>query len=235
MPRMARVVVPNYPHHILHRGIKGFSVFARADYCRAYLDLLAQAKSDLNVRVLAYCLMPDHVRMIINPGDEPARLGQLMKILAGRHSQLLNGLSARRGRVWEGRFRSSPIQTERYLLASMRYVESAPVRASMTNTPEQYPWTSLRERRPGHRRPVLDLDEYYLACAEQPDARYSRYARWLSIPAPDAENHFVGWSVRSGTPCGTAAFIAAIEAEFQVRFPRKMYTRCHPTRSGILL
>ena len=235
MPRTARIVVPHHPHHILHRGIGGFPVFARADYCKAYLEHLTSSKGELGFRVLAYCLMPDHVRLIIDPADQPEHLGQLMKNLAGRHSQLLNGLSARRGRVWEGRFRSAPIQTERYLLACMRYVETSPVRAGMVQNAEQYPWSSVRERRPGHARPVLDIEEHYLACAEHSDARYTRYVRWLSVPAPDAENYFFGWSVRSGTPCGSSAFIREIEARYGVRFPRKMYTRCHPSRSGVLL
>ena len=100
MPRTARIVVPHHPHHILHRGIGGFPVFARADYCKAYLEHLASSKGELGFRVFAYCLMPDHVRLIIDPGDQPEHLGQLMKNLAGRHSQLMNGLSARRGRVW---------------------------------------------------------------------------------------------------------------------------------------
>jgi putative transposase len=232
---MARIVVPNYPHHVLHRGINGFPVFARADYCRAYLENLAQCKDELGARVYAYCLMPDHLRLIVDPGSDPATLGQLMKCLAGRHSQLLNGLSARRGRVWEGRFRSTPIQSERYLLACMRYVEASPVRAKMVDAPERYPWSSLRERRPGETARVLDLDEHYLACAEHPEARYVRYARWVAAPASDTENHFLGWSVRSGTPCGSSEFIRTIEEKYGVRFPRKMYTRCHPTRSGILL
>jgi putative transposase len=143
--------------------------------------------------------------------------------------------SARQGRVWEGRFRSTPIQAERYLLSCMRYVENSAVRASMVHQAEQYPWSSVRERRDGSDRQILDFDEHYLACAERPDTRYTRYVRWLSVPSPDAENHFLGWSVRSGTPCGSSAFIRAIEAEYGVHFPRKMYTRCHPTRSGILL
>ena len=84
-------------------------------------------------------------------------------------------------------------------------------------------------------RPLLDIEEHYLACAEHADARYTRYVRWLTVPAPDAENYFFGWSVRSGTPCGSSAFIREIETRYGVRFPRKMYTRCHPTRSGILL
>lgn len=235
MPRTARIVIPNYPHHILHRGIKGFAVFARADYCRAYLEQLSYLKRDLHIRVYAWCLMPDHVRLIVDPGEDADQMGVLMKHLAGRHSQLLNGLSGRRGKVWEGRFRSTPIQPDRYMLACMRYVETSPVRAGMVSSAEQYQWSSVRERREEEAASLLDLDEHYLSCAERADTRYTRYARWLSVPGTDAENLFLGWSVRSGTPCGSSAFIRAIESEYGVRFPRKMYTRCHPHRSGILL
>lgn len=235
MPRTARIVVPHYPHHILHRGIKGFPVFARAEHCRAYLDKVAEYKQELEVRVYAYCLMPDHLRMIIDPGDFPERLGAMMKMLAGRHSQLINNLTGRRGRVWEGRFRSSPVQSDRYLLSCMRFVEASPVRAGMVGTPQQYPWSSLREREPGQSGPILDYPEHYLACADHGDTRYARYLRWVGSPAPANENQFFGWSVRSGTPCGSPEFIRNIEAEYGVRFPRKLYHRCHPRRSGILL
>jgi putative transposase len=232
---MARVVVPNYPHHILHRGIKGFPVFAKAEYCRAYIDSLVHCKQEVGVKVYAYCLLPDHLRMIVDPCDEPARLGQFMKCVAGRHSQLVNGLYARRGRGWEGRYRSTPIQSERYLLACMRYVEYSPVRCKLVTSPEQYPWSSLRERRPGARRRVLDEEDHFLAAASDPADRYARYAQWPATPASETESHFFGWSVRSGTPCGSPAFISAIEERFGVKFPRKMYLRCHPKKSGVLL
>lgn len=235
MPRTARVVVPNHPHQVLHRGVKGFGVFARAEFCRAYLDHLKHCKQELDVRVYAYCLMPDHVRLILDPAAHPERMGELMKLLAGRHSQLVNGLTGRRGRVWEGRFRSTPVQSDRFLLACMRFVEACPVRAGMVERAEAYPWSSLRERRPGQDRPVLDFPAHYLACAERSDIRYHRYVEWLGTEVPDTENRFFGWSVRSGTPCGTQEFIRGIEAEYGVRFPRKLYANCHPQRSGILV
>src|SRR6266404_4856804 len=123
MPRTARVVLPNYPHHVVHRVHNRQALFlAEADY-RYYLASLAAWKKRLNVKVYSFCLVTNHVHLILDPGDWPTHLAMLMKRLAGRQTRYANRVLGRTGRLWEGRYKSSPIDSDAYVLACCRYVE----------------------------------------------------------------------------------------------------------------
>jgi len=111
---MGRVVVPNYPHHVVQRGHNRQVVFATDTDCRRYLENLRELKDAFGIRIHAYCLMTNHVHLLLTPGDEVAALGQLMKALAARTTRYRNRLEGRSGTLWESRYRSSPVQTDRY-------------------------------------------------------------------------------------------------------------------------
>lgn len=146
MPRTARIVIPSYPHHIIQRGHNRHSVFAGKDDYLYYLDNLAEWKQRLECRVYAFCLMTNHVHLVIAPGEDPESLGRLMKRLAGRQTRFVNRMEGRSGTLWEGRFKSSPIETNAYLLACCRYVEMNPVLAGMCAEPSEYPWSSCSSK-----------------------------------------------------------------------------------------
>ena len=133
MPRKARVVVPNTPHHIVQRGHNKQVVFVeRRDYYY-YLQNLREWKEKLGCKLYAYCLMTNHIHLIVDPGDEPDNLALLMKRVTARQTRLVNYLEKRTGSLWEGRYKSSPIDTNEYLLTCCRYVEMNPVRAGMVD------------------------------------------------------------------------------------------------------
>ena len=90
MPRTARIVIPSYPHHVILRGHNRHSVFASEDDYLYYLDNLAEWKQRLDCKVYAFCLMTNHVHLVIVPGDDPESLGRLMKRLAGRQTRFVN-------------------------------------------------------------------------------------------------------------------------------------------------
>jgi len=146
MPRRRRIAVANYPHHIVQRGHNRRPVFVTDRDRHSYLDTLQEFRMELALKVYGYCLMTNHVHLIIDPGGDAANLGLLMKRLAGRHTRRINRLECRTGTSWEGRFKCSPIESDRYLLACTRYVDLNPVRAGMVARPEDYPWSSYRER-----------------------------------------------------------------------------------------
>lgn len=126
MPRQARVIVKNMPHHIVQRGHNRQAVFIEdADY-QYYLATLKEWKVKLGVKVYAYCLMTNHVHLILDPGDDEESISRLMKRLAGRQTRYVNHLEKRTGSLWERRYKSSPIQKDPYLLACSRYVEMNP-------------------------------------------------------------------------------------------------------------
>ena len=116
MPRMGRVVLPNYPHHVVQRGHNRQVVFAAAEDYQRYLTDLRELKDALGVKVYAYCLMTNHVHLLLAPGDSTTGLGQLMKGLAARYRNRLEGRS---GTLWESRYKSSVVQSDSYLLACL--------------------------------------------------------------------------------------------------------------------
>jgi len=135
------VVLPQFPHHVVQRGHNRQVVFAEpADY-RRYLETLEEFKDAFGVRVYAFCLMTNHVHLLLAP-ESAGALGLLMKRLAGRQTQHHNRAEGRRGTLWEGRYKSSPVQSDSYLMACVRYIELNPVRARMVASPEDYFWSS---------------------------------------------------------------------------------------------
>jgi putative transposase len=118
--------------------------------------------------------MTNHVHLLLAPGEAVAGLGQLMKALAARMTRYRNRLERRSGTLWESRYKSSPVQTDRYLLACCRYIELNPVRAKLVATPDAYPWSSYPLRM-GRIEPAwLDRDPCYAALATTASARQAR-------------------------------------------------------------
>lgn len=221
MPRSARLLLPEVPHHVVQRGHDRAAVFrCTADY-DVYLDTLWEWKATFGVAVHAYCLMTNHVHLVLTPGEDTAGVGRLMRRLAGRLTRKVNGRSGRRGTLWEGRYKASPIQTERYLLACSRYVELNPVRAGMVATPAEYPWSSytLRSAREGAGR--LDADPCYLALGEDAASRAASYAAFVRGALDLDENAFIREAVSRNQLTGDESFIADVAARFGRRVERR--------------
>jgi len=108
--------------------------------------------------------MTNHVHLVVDPGDNPESLGKRMKRLAGRQTRYVNRLEGRSGTLWEGRFRSSPIDTNAYLLACCRYVEMNPVRAGIRGDPADYPWSSCAAKTGKRRLDWLNFVEFWGQC-----------------------------------------------------------------------
>ena len=205
MPRMARVVIPKFSHHIVQRGHNRQLVFAEdADYVR-YLENLEEFRRVYRVKIYAWCLMTNHVHLLLAP-DDPNGIGKLMKRLAGRQTQYHNRLEGRSGTLWEGRYKSSPVQSETYLLACCRYIELNPVRARVVTNPLEYKWSSCRARFGRSRLPSLDLDPCYLALGANDPDRQRCYEQYLSCAIPRGEWKLIREAVQRGQLTGNDRF-----------------------------
>ncbi len=141
MARLPRLTLPGYPHHIIQRGNNRQAIFAStADY-QKLLDLLIENATKFNVAVHAYVLMSNHFHLLATPRT-PEGLPQMMQGVGRRYVRYFNDTQKRSGTLWEGRYKSTLIQTERYLLSCMAYVDLNPVRAGLVSQAGDYPWSS---------------------------------------------------------------------------------------------
>src|SRR6185503_8599863 len=142
MPRLARLVVPDIPHHVTQRGNRRQPTFFSDEDYRLYLHLLGEWSRRAGTAVWAWCLMPNHVHLILVPSHEDG----LRAALAEAHRRYTRRINARedwRGHLWQSRFASFPMD-EDHLLACARYVELNPVRAGLVARPEHWRWSSAR-------------------------------------------------------------------------------------------
>lgn len=142
MPRKPRCVVPGVAYHITQRGTNGQPVFFLDSDRKAYLRLLAKVHQEAGVRILAWCLMTNHVHLIATPDSEES-LAVLLRRVHGRYAQMLNARLDRTGHLWQNRFFSCALDS-RHLNRALAYVERNPVRAGVVERAEEYPWSSAR-------------------------------------------------------------------------------------------
>jgi REP-associated tyrosine transposase len=148
MPRMARLVVPGVALHIRHRGHNRAACFFNVEDYAFYRGLLGMFARQHECAVHAYCLMTNHVHLLVTPRAQDG-CALMMKRLAQCYTQHVNKKHERTGSLWEGRFRSCLVNSERYALACYRYVELNPVSAGMVSHPREYPWSSYRANAEG--------------------------------------------------------------------------------------
>ena len=217
MPRKARLIVPECPHHIVQRGHNRKAVFVTDEDYQFYLENLFEWKQALGLKLYAWCLMTNHVHLVVEPGQDVSAVSELMKRLAGRQSALVNKLERRTGSLWDGRFKASPIQRDEYMLSCIRYVEMNPVRAGMVVGPRQYRWSSYRQRMGLVDQAALDYDQGYLALADDNDGRRDRYKEYMQQSITDGEMKLIRTALQRNRLTGNARFTDEIEQRIGMR------------------
>jgi putative transposase len=141
MARLARFFVAGETLHLIQRGNNRQAIFLADEDYAFYLECLEDAAHQQGLLIHAYVLMTNHVHLLATPGAAEAT-GKCLQSLGRRYVQQFNQRHARSGTLWEGRYKATLIDSERYLLTCMRYIELNPVRAGMVAVPEDYPWCS---------------------------------------------------------------------------------------------
>jgi putative transposase len=202
MPRIARLVVPDIPHHVTQRGNRRQRVFFGAGDGLLYLRLLREGCAKAGTRVWAWCLMPNHVHLILVPAHEDGLRAALAEPHR-RYSAIVNRRADWRGHLWQERFASFPMDEE-WLIACGRYVELNPVRAGLVRRPEDWRWSSAS----AHLRLGRDpLGESGALLERVPDWR-SLLDGGLDQPTLAA----IRGRERTGYALGGAAFLEALES-----------------------
>ena len=194
MPRTARASVGGLCYHVINRGNARAEVFhTPADY-QAFRTLLKEAVARSGIRVLAYCLMPNHFHLTLWPRRD-GELSACMQWLLTAHVRQYHALYHSSGHVWQGRFKAFPIQEDTHLLTVLRYIERNPLRAGFVARAEEWLWSSAREWK---QRPRW--------LTASPVAKPSPWLSWVNTPMTDGEVEALRHSVNRGTPFGTESW-----------------------------
>ncbi|MDX1351640.1 MAG: transposase [Thiomicrorhabdus sp.] len=205
MPRTARLVVPNVPHHVTQRGNRREQVFfTDADY-EFYLDRLSFYCKKHQVELWAYCLMPNHIHLILLPVSEDG-LQKVLKPLHMVYRQYINKQKGWTGHLWQGRFFSSAMDVS-HAYSAIRYVERNPVRANLTQTAENYKWSSAAYHCGLVADSITDeIDDMYCL------VEASNWSNWL-LEEDALANQIIAKNTSKGLPTGSAEFLSALKTE----------------------
>ena len=207
MARLPRNFVPGLPQHVVQRGNNRQAIFVGDDDRYRYLDCLAEASSRHGCAIHAYVLMTNHVHLLLTPGQCDA-VSRTMQSIGRRYVRYFNGRQARSGTLWQGRFKAALVGSERYFLTCMRYIELNPVRAAMTNRPEEYHWSSHRSNAFGAPCALLTEHDVYAKLGSNRRDCQSAYRALFSHAMADDELAALRRATERGEPLGDETFIA---------------------------
>ena len=210
MPRHARSIIANVPYHIIHRGNNKQTIFFSDDDCLSLLGIIREAKGKYRCKLYAYCMMSNHIHLLIEPLIRE-HLALFLKLIAQKYAQHVNYFYKRTGTLWEGRFKSSPVSMDNYLLACCRYIEMNPVRAGLVSSPEEYRWSSYRGKTGIVKDELLDLDLWYESLGSAEEERQKRYSQWFRESIPTREWDLIRKATNKGGAFGDDNFKARIE------------------------
>lgn len=189
MPRLPRLELPYTPLHVTQRGINKGAIFIDAEDRYHFRRLLRRAFQDHGIALHAFVLMENHFHLLLTP-DAVGTLSCAMGWIGQSYVQAFNLRHGRCGALWQGRLKSCLVQSERYLLTVMRYIELNPVRAAMVHTPEDYRWSSVHTHLARARDPLITPHPLHLAMGHDQAERAITYKQWLDAGiAPDDLQH----------------------------------------------
>ena len=215
MPRRKRNYLPGFPYHLVQRGNNRQPCFCeRADF-ENYLDLWREKSHWYAVQVHGYCLMTNHIHFIVS-SEETDAISNTMKVVGSRYAYHFNKRHGRSGTLWEGRHRSSLIDSERYLLTCLRYVELNPVRAGMVASPDAYEWSSYALNTAA-RGSWLTPHAVYLSLGRDPNERACVYRGLFDRDIAENRIDFIREAAHYSMPIGDDGFRRYIESKFGLR------------------
>jgi len=210
MARLPRLTLPGFPHHVIHRGNNRQAIFLdRADF-EAMLVLLDENARKFQVAVHAYVLMDNHFHLLATPSTDDG-LPQMMQSIGRSYVRYFNQRHRRTGTLWEGRYRSTVIEAERYLLACMVYIDLNPVRAGIATRAADYPWSSHGHWLGLRTDKLLTTHALYWALGNTPFAREAAYAALVQSGIGEKQLHALTQSALSGWALGEAYFVADLQ------------------------
>lgn len=223
MARLPRLVVPHQPHHILQSGNDRQSIFRDADDHLAFLAWLREAARQFKVAIHAYVLLPDRFQLLASPSDS-AGLGRVMQWVGRHYVPYFNAKYQRSGTLWQGRYKATVLESDRYFLVCSRYIELGAVRANMAGAPEEYPWSSYAHHVGAKADPLITDHSAYWALGNTPFDREAAYKALMHEGLSAEQTQALDVALKKGWPLGSD--------DFKTRLGRQTGRRVLPAKPG---
>ena len=216
MPRQPRYYLPGVPQHVIQRGNNRQAVFFAEEDYTTYLGYLKEAAARHGCDIHAYVLMTNHVHLLVtaHKGDGIAKT---MQSLGRKYVSYINRLYQRSGTLWEGRYKASLVESERYLLTCYRYIELNPVRAGMVQHPGDYPWSSYLTHAQGKPNPIVTDHGEYLRLGQSPEQRQHAYRALFQYQIEPDQVHGIRAALNQCRVLGGERFKDEIEQQLDRR------------------
>lgn len=210
MARQPRLTLPGHPHHVIQRGNDRQIIF-RDDADRLkLLRLLAEQSVQARVALHSYVLMDNHIHLLLTP-ETADGIPQMMQAVGRSYVRYFNNRHGRTGTLWEGRYRSNLIESERYLLACMVYIDLNPVRAGMVGQAADFKWSSHRHCIGQVSAKWVTPHALFWGLGNTPFAREAAYAELVQTGLAQSEKQQLTQSALSGWALGSADFVGELQ------------------------
>ena len=210
MARLKRLYMPGCAQHIIQRGNnRSACFFAEGDY-KYYLHLLKQSSRKYNVSIHAFVLMTNHVHLLVTP-DSEFSVSRMMQSIGRSYVQYINYTYERTGTLWEGRYKSTLVDSDDYCLMVSRYIELNPVRANMVAHPADYPWSSYQSHGLGKEIELLTAHCLYMGLGKTKAERLKNYNDLFKHYIPDKALDDLREATNKGWGVGSHKFLAEVQ------------------------
>ncbi len=210
MARQSRLVIPNQPHHVIQRGNDRQLIFREQEDYQRFLGWLKEASRFYSVAIHTYVLMPNHLHLLATPSDNDG-LALMMQKVGRLYVPWFNHKYERYGGLFQGRYRTSLVDTDRYFLSCSRYIELNPVRAHLAAAPLDYPWSSYAHHAGVRTDPLVTDHILYWSLGNTPFQREAAYTALVEQGIADDELKLINLAVLKGSPLGSESFKADLE------------------------
>jgi putative transposase len=214
--------LPGVPLHVVQRGNNRAACFFNDTDRRFYLKCLREAAEARSCALHAYVLMGNHVHLLVTPSAEGA-VGAMMQDIGRRYVRIINTIHERTGSLWEGRFKSSLVDSDRYLLVCHRYIEANPVRAGMVSHPTHYPWSSHGHFAGARIDPMITEHPLYAALGGSECERRAVFGSLTNEPLSQDVLEDIRAAINTDSALGSDQFMDLAEATLgrSVRPPKR--------------
>jgi putative transposase len=219
MARLPRFTLPGYPHHVIQRGNNRQAIFVSPENHQTLLDLMAESAKRFEVDVHAYVLMNNHFHLLLTPHTETG-LPLMMQAVGRRYVRYFNDLQGRSGTLWEGRYRSTVIEAERFLLACMAYIDLNPVRAGLVAQARDYPWSSYGHYTGQRIDKLITPHSLFWELGNTPFAREAAYADMVQAGLNMVQQTALTDSALNGWALGSPEFVEDLQKKTRRRLSK---------------